>query len=81
MLQMHDELGVSIGDPKIGEILCGIMRDITDLYVPMKVDLQYGWSWGQASEEFKKCAPPSFEELINYGPSVSSKDIVNRRAA
>jgi len=65
-LQMHDELCAPIGDAKTGTLFAEIMRDVVHLKVPMKVDLQYGWNWGQASqeiEEYKKAEPLSFEEV------------------
>lgn len=83
LLQMHDELDFAISDPRIGERVKEIMVNAVRLEVPMKVDLQYGHTWGQASEEpaDKKTAPPSWEELVKYGPSVSSKEIIAARAA
>lgn len=65
-IQMHDELGFPIADAKTGRIASEIMRDVVTLKVPMKVDTQFGWNWGQASqevEEYKKADLLSFEEV------------------
>ncbi len=83
LLQMHDELDFSIGDPRIGERVKEIMVEAVQLRVPMKVDLQYGHTWGQASEEpaSKKIEPPTWDELQRYGAGVSSKEIIRQREA
>lgn len=83
LIQMHDELDFPIADPRVGERVKEIMINAVQLEVPMKVDLQYGHTWGQASEEpaDKKTAPPSWEELVRFGPRVSSKEIIAARAA
>ena len=68
LIQMHDELGFPIPDARTGRIASEIMRDIVQLKVPMKVDTQYGWHWGQASqevEEYKKADLLSFDEVRN----------------
>ena len=87
IIQMHDELGNSVNNPRDGERICELMRDVYKLRVPMKVDGQYGYTWGQASTElpkpeFPKGTPvPTWDELIKYGRGVSNEDIVRRRAA
>lgn len=67
LIQMHDELGAPISSAQDGKRFAEIMRDIVQLKVPMKVDLQYGWNWGQASqevEEYKKADLLSFDEVF-----------------
>lgn len=49
LIQMHDELGFSMSDPSDGERVAEIMRDVVKLEVPMKVDAEYGPSWGAAT--------------------------------
>ena len=80
LIQMHDELGFPINDPKMGERASEIMKDAFRLKVPMAVDGQYGWTWGQASEEIKGVSPLSFEELIKYGKTETSKHIIEMRS-
>lgn len=48
LLQMHDELDFSITQEKQGVRISEIMRDAIKLVVPMKVDVEYGMSWGTA---------------------------------
>jgi DNA polymerase I-like protein with 3'-5' exonuclease and polymerase domains len=80
MLQLHDELDFSIGDPMLGMRASQIMIDAVKLNVPMKVDLQYGHSWGQASQELKGVEPISYEEMRRAGPTLSNKEILALRA-
>ena len=59
-----------------------IMENIVQLKVPMKVDIQFGHTWGQASEEMPKgVTPPTFGELMRYGRDLGNSEIVKRRAA
>lgn len=50
LLQMHDELSLSLNDERIGERVREIMRSIEadKLRVPMLVDIEYGVNWGRA---------------------------------
>lgn len=80
LLQMHDELDFPIGDPKVASRVCEIMSTIVKLKIPMNVDGQYGWTWGQASEEMEKgVVPPTFEELMKYGRTKTNMEIVRSR--
>lgn len=65
LLQMHDELDFSIGDPRLEGRVSDIMIDAVKLRVPMKVDTQLGQNWAQASKEWPKgTAPPGWDELM-----------------
>jgi hypothetical protein len=79
LVQMHDEIGSSVSSEKQGLEIANIMKDVVKLKIPMKVDVQFGHSWGQASQEFKKSTPPSFNELMKYGPKISSEEMIRRR--
>lgn len=48
MLQVHDEICLSVRDPAEAEAAAEIMRNIIPLRVPMKVDVEVGPSWGEA---------------------------------
>jgi DNA polymerase I-like protein with 3'-5' exonuclease and polymerase domains len=48
MIQMHDELGFSVSSPETAERAAEIMRNAVPTLVPMKVDVEYGRSWGLA---------------------------------
>jgi DNA polymerase I-like protein with 3'-5' exonuclease and polymerase domains len=79
-IQMHDEMGFGVASPVIAEKAMQLMRDVIPLRVPMKVDGQYGHSWGQASEEAPKgVAAPSFEEMMAATGSDSVAAIIARR--
>lgn len=82
LVQLHDELDFSIGDPAVGERVREIMVDVVQLRVPMKVDVQYGHTWGQASQEPKEkgIQPPTWDELQKYGPLVPSSEIIDMRS-
>lgn len=48
ILQMHDELDFSIDNAQIVAHIVEVMRDIVPLKVPMKVDAEFGKTWGKA---------------------------------
>jgi DNA polymerase I-like protein with 3'-5' exonuclease and polymerase domains len=51
MLQLHDELDVSIESDEQGAKVVDIMENCVPLEVPSVVDAAYGATWGEASEE------------------------------
>lgn len=54
LIQMHDELGFSLGSEKMGQRVGEIMREAVPLKVPMRVDEEWGKSWGTAKYTFKE---------------------------
>src|SRR5262249_2376559 len=48
LLQMHDSLDLSVSSPDIPEMVARLGADIIKLAVPMKVDVKYGHTWGDA---------------------------------
>lgn len=51
LLQMHDELDLSVAQPKVAERVGQIMRDVIKLVIPVKTDIEYGVNWGRAAKE------------------------------
>ncbi len=51
MLQMHDELGFSFDNPDSARKCAKLMIDAIPLVIPMKVDVEFGPSWGEAKEK------------------------------
>lgn len=54
LMQMHDELPLSIAREKDGKIVGDIMRSAFRARVPFRVDEEYGKNWGDAKHEWKK---------------------------
>jgi len=80
LLQMHDELDFEISEEREARLAEQIMLECVSLMVPMKVDVQFGWSWGQASEEAPKgISPPTFDEVMKFGSSSTNSDILAAR--
>lgn len=52
MLQIHDELAFSLTKEKDGQAIGEIMRNVIRLRVPMRVDEEYGETWGSAKYKF-----------------------------
>lgn len=51
LLQVHDELNFSLGDPALAARTVEIMRDVLPLRVPMKVDAGSGATWAAAKSK------------------------------
>lgn len=54
LMQMHDEFPVSVAKEKDGQRIADIMREAIPLRVPMRVDEEFGATWGDAKHTFKK---------------------------
>jgi DNA polymerase-1 len=48
VIQMHDELGFSLDNPRHGEEIVTHMIEAIPLLVPVKVDAEWGTNWGNA---------------------------------
>ena len=48
LLQMHDSLDLSVTSPKVAEMVARLGEEVVKLEVPMKVDVKYGRTWGDA---------------------------------
>jgi DNA polymerase I-like protein with 3'-5' exonuclease and polymerase domains len=58
MLQMHDELAFSLTREKDGQAIGEIMRNAIRISVPMRVDEEYGETWGTAKYPFSDARKP-----------------------
>lgn len=58
MIQIHDELGFSFSRLEDGERVAQIMRDTIQVSVPMRVDAEWGLSWGTAKYSFAEARLP-----------------------
>ena len=52
-VQMHDELAFSLAREKDGKLIGEIMRNAIKISVPMRVDEEWGESWGTAKYPFR----------------------------
>src|SRR5262249_2970266 len=52
LLQMHDSLDLSVTSPQIPEMVAQLGIDVVKLEVPMKVDINYGRTWGDAKHSW-----------------------------
>src|SRR5262249_41662278 len=48
LLQMHDSLDFSVASPEVPEMVARLGEEVIELEVPMKVDVSYGRTWGDA---------------------------------
>jgi DNA polymerase I-like protein with 3'-5' exonuclease and polymerase domains len=55
---MHDELAFSIVKEKDGKVIGEIMRSAIKISVPMRVDEEYGTTWGTAKYAFAEARTP-----------------------
>jgi DNA polymerase I-like protein with 3'-5' exonuclease and polymerase domains len=51
MLQMHDELCFSITSQKQADEITELMREAAKMYIPSKVDAEFGPNWGAAKHK------------------------------
>jgi DNA polymerase I-like protein with 3'-5' exonuclease and polymerase domains len=53
LIQMHDELGASVASEAVGERIAELMRTVVKLVVPVRVDLEFGRTWGSAKHTWE----------------------------
>lgn len=54
LIQMHDELAFSFDDPRHGTIAADCMRNVVKLEIPVRVDEEWGASWGTATQTWEQ---------------------------
>jgi DNA polymerase I-like protein with 3'-5' exonuclease and polymerase domains len=54
LLQMHDCLGLSVTSPETAEMVAHLGEEAVTLEVPMKVDVHFGRSWGDAKHTWEE---------------------------
>jgi DNA polymerase I-like protein with 3'-5' exonuclease and polymerase domains len=52
LIQVHDELDISVGDPETGKKIQDIMETCVNMQIPSVVDAEFGPSWGEAKKTF-----------------------------
>ena len=52
LIQVHDELDISVAEPDVGLKIQEIMQDCVDMQIPSVVDAEFGPSWGEAKKTF-----------------------------
>ena len=63
LLQMHDGLNCSVTTREQGELVARLACEAVELEVPMRADIKYGRSWGDAKH--------TWEELHGIEPATS----------
>ena len=71
LLQMHDALDCSVASPEQAERVAQLGREAVTLEVPMRVDLKFGRTWGDAKHTWEELtgaapAPKQAESLPNH---------------
>lgn len=56
LIQMHDELDLSVSSERQGARAAELMRDAVQLEVPMQVDVEYGRDWGDAKHSWEEAS-------------------------
>jgi DNA polymerase I-like protein with 3'-5' exonuclease and polymerase domains len=54
LLQMHDALECSVSSPEQAELVARLGEEAVQLAVPMRVDLKFGRSWGDAKHRWEE---------------------------
>jgi DNA polymerase I-like protein with 3'-5' exonuclease and polymerase domains len=76
LLQMHDSLDLSVTSPEVAEMVARLGEEVIKLEVPMKVDIKYGRTWGDAKhtwEALHGSAEPPWEETPLAAASVTTE--------
>jgi DNA polymerase I-like protein with 3'-5' exonuclease and polymerase domains len=77
LLQMHDCLDISVHSREQGELVARLACEAVNLEVPMRVDLKFGRSWGDAKHSWEELhgiapvKPPSKPPLNGAKPAIA----------
>jgi hypothetical protein len=62
MLQMHDELDISVSRRETADRVAEIMRDVVRLQIPVQCDVEFGKTWGLAAKNKETGHMATWEE-------------------
>jgi len=74
LLQMHDSLDLSVSSPGIPEMVARLGVDIIKLDVPMKVDVNYGRTWGDAKHTWAELHTETSHHVEPAGEMSDAQD-------
>ena len=85
LLQMHDSLDLSVSSPETAEMVARLGEEVIKLEVPMKVDINYGRTWGGTKHSWAELhaktshhVEPAGEILdVPVSDSAPAEDIAN----
>src|SRR5262249_23740597 len=77
LLQMHDSLDLSVSSPDIPEMVARLGVGIIKLDVPMKVDVNYGRTWGDAKHTWAELTGSHVELIgeISDTPALTAREV------
>ena len=76
LLQMHDALECSVTSREQGEMIARLGEEAVKLNVPMKVDLKFGRTWGDARTQLGRTdrrKPRPQSRHLNRRPSLRDR--------
>ena len=53
LLQMHDSLDCSVSSREVAEMVARLGEEVIKLDIPMKIDVNYGRTWGDAKHKWE----------------------------
>jgi putative DNA primase/helicase len=81
LLQMHDALDCSVTTREQGELVARLGCEAVKLEVPMRADLKFGKSWGDATHSWDElhgiAAPTDATKIISTQPEIGFSDRTN----
>ena len=82
MLQMHDALDTSVTSREQGELIARLGEEAVKLEVPMRVDVKYGRSWGDAKHTWEELggAAPATTKVVPAQPQGGDLGVAIPRA-
>jgi putative DNA primase/helicase len=70
LLQMHDSLDCSVSSREVAEMVARLGEEVIKLEVPMKIDVNYGRTWGDAKHKWEALHGIA-ERQEHVSPSIS----------
>lgn len=80
LIQMHDEMGFSLSDPKAGAWIAETMATVYKCSVPFLVDADWGKTWGDAKHSFEDTHLHDDRSGIRMGQQKRNRSRSGRKA-
>ena len=75
LLQMHDALESSVATREKGEIIARLGEEAVKLTVPMRVDLKFGRTWGDAKHSWEELSDASHNGAAQHSETLAAPPI------
>jgi DNA polymerase I-like protein with 3'-5' exonuclease and polymerase domains len=80
LLQMHDALECSVNSREQADLVASLGEQAVELDVPMRVDLKFGRSWGDATYSWEELHQSAASKVVSDAVKLTTSDVCDDAA-